>query len=167
MEFAFIYNKFTASLTVALIVATIYLLLHRPKIVDVHRYMLTAVLGLGSLASVLIYSEIIGYEPCSLCWTQRIILIGIVAISLLPKWTFSDWSIRIISAAGIIISLYQYYLQMSQTGSFCTVGETSCSAIFVKELGFITIPFMALVLFSFVLVVHIPKKSRPSYIKLK
>lgn len=103
---------------------------------------LTAMLG------SLYMSEIAKFTPCVLCWYQRIamyplaLLLGIAAVR-------RDRSIRVygmaLAGVGAVISTYHTWLQAfpSSSSSFCTV-EAPCTQRHVWELGFVSIPFMAL-----------------------
>ncbi|MEZ5142610.1 MAG: disulfide oxidoreductase [Acidimicrobiales bacterium] len=103
---------------------------------------LTATLG------SLYYSEIAKFTPCKLCWYQRIamyplvLLLGIAAVR-------RDRGIRVYALAqagvGAAIAAYHTYLQAfpDSSSSFCTV-DAPCTLRHVWELGFVSIPFMAL-----------------------
>lgn len=106
-----------------------------------------------AMAGSLIYSEIIGYEPCKLCWFQRIFMypqVFILGLALIKKdRVAADYSIML-SVVGAIIAGYHYLLQRG------AVPATSCSAVgysvscaqkFVMQYGYITIPMMALTAF--------------------
>ncbi|PIQ91877.1 MAG: disulfide bond formation protein B [Parcubacteria group bacterium CG11_big_fil_rev_8_21_14_0_20_39_22] len=109
---------------------------------------------LGSLT----YSEIIGYEPCKLCWLQRIFMypLAIIFAIALIKREFA----RIIpyaltlSIPGILIAISHYYLQITGSSIFpCSaVGySAACSQRFVLQFGHITIPFMAMMAFAVII----------------
>jgi disulfide bond formation protein DsbB len=112
-------------------------------------WVVSLVATLGSLY----FSEILGYEPCKLCWLQRIcmypqaILLGMacyrndrrMATYLLP-----------LSIIGGCISLYHYAEQKIPALAKllpCTVG-VPCNEDYINWLGFMTIPFLALIAFS-------------------
>lgn len=103
----------------------------------------------GSLA----FSELMGLEPCILCWYQRILLYPIAiitAIAILRKEKPSNMVAYILalSIPGVVIAAYQYFTQMTGGGlvEICSAGK-SCSEIDFEVLGFITIPFLSLVAF--------------------
>jgi disulfide bond formation protein DsbB len=102
-------------------------------------------------AGSLIYSDVIGYTPCELCWFQRIFMYPqavIMLIALIKK----DASVKIygfvLSIIGAAIAVYHYFLQLGYNplGLPCAaVGySVSCAKNFVLEFGYITIPVMAL-----------------------
>ncbi|WP_153733637.1 disulfide oxidoreductase [Sporosarcina obsidiansis] len=112
---------------------------------------LTATLG------SLYFSEVKGYVPCTLCWYQRIfmypiVLIGLVA--LIQKNATIAWTTAAFSFIGGSISLYHYGIQklsfLQENAPVC--GGVSCTGQYVNYLGFITIPFMALIAFAFIFV---------------
>ena len=111
---------------------------------------LTATLG------SLFYSEIAGFEPCKLCWFQRIfmypqaILLGI-ALYQRDK-TFAIYSLWL-SVLGLIIAGYHYGLQLGFLPEIpCSaVGYSSkCSQRFILNFGYITIPMMAFTAFAMI-----------------
>lgn len=97
----------------------------------------------------LFYSEIAGYEPCKLCWFQRIfmypqLILFFVAYLINDKKVF-NYSL-VLSSMGFFISFYHYFLQFGIiSGGVCPVVgySVSCVKKFTAELGFITIPLMA------------------------
>ncbi len=110
---------------------------------------------LGSLT----YSDIIGYEPCKLCWFQRIFIypqVILLGLALIKKdFKMASYSI-ILSFIGAIIAGYHYLLQLGVApGLPCSaVGYSiACSQRFVMQYGYITIPMMAFS--AFVLIVLI------------
>lgn len=99
---------------------------------------------LGSLY----FSEIAKFTPCKLCWYQRIAMYPLVLLLGLAA-ARRDRGIRVyglaLAAIGAGIATYHTWLQAfpSSTSSFCTV-EAPCTERHVWELGFVSIPFMAL-----------------------
>ncbi len=125
---------------------------------------LTATLAtLGSLY----YSEIAGFEPCTFCWYQRIAMYPlslILAIAAIGRdrrvWRF----VAPIAAIGAAISAYHYLIQQFpelSTGAACSSG-VPCTAAYVWEFGFVSIPFMALVAFSVILLMGSIDRSEPA-----
>ena len=105
-----------------------------------------------TLATVgsLIYSEIIGYEPCKLCWIQRIFMYPLVVILGMALWR-KDKGIRIyvfvLSVVGAVVALYHYISQLGWNPldlECASLGySVSCAQTFVLQFGYITLPFMA------------------------
>ncbi len=111
----------------------------------------TLCFGAATLAVLgsLFYSEIAGYEPCSLCWVQRIFIfpqffLFLVAFTANRKDVFK-YALAL-AVPGMIVSAYHYYVQAGGINFLtCGAGEgaVSCSKLFVIEYGYITLPLMA------------------------
>jgi len=82
---------------------------------------------LGALLGSLYYSEIVGFEPCRLCWIQRIFLfpqILLFGIALWKKHYFITLYSLVFSIIGGLVALYQYLTQMTGLeASGCSTGE--------------------------------------------
>ena len=105
-------------------------------------------------------SNIIGFPPCELCWFQRIVLYPQVIIALVAwfrKETQFIFYCLPMSVIGLLISLYQSYIQWGGTHSLvgCTVAGGDCGKLYVDAYGYITIPFMALSVFIYMLAVSL------------
>jgi disulfide bond formation protein DsbB len=114
----------------------------------------------------LFYSEYIGYLPCALCWFQRIFLYPQIVLFGLAWWKkdrgvtfYTLW----LSVIGFILASYHHYIQMGYkellpcpaTGMFADCAKPS----FV-EFGFVTFPFMAIVLFGFLILLSYTARKR-------
>ncbi|HSJ28788.1 MAG TPA: disulfide bond formation protein B [Acidimicrobiia bacterium] len=107
---------------------------------------LAALVAGAATAGSLLYSEYYLFEPCRLCWYQRIAMYPL-ALTLAIGWWKQDRSVvRYAVAPAIIgagISVWHLVNQWVLTGTTCDVGP-SCAIRYVTEFGFVTIPFMAL-----------------------
>ncbi len=98
-------------------------------------------------AGSLIYSEVIHFVPCRLCWFQRIAMYP-MAVILLIGAIRREVQIKFyalpLALAGLATSVYHYVVQRvpGVGGSSCNP-DSPCSAIFVEMFDFVTIPFMA------------------------
>jgi len=119
-----------------------------------------AALWLGALVAVvctcgsLYYSEIAGYTPCDLCWFQRICMYPLSVILLIAAFRRDRGIWRYVVgqvAVGIAIAGYHTQLQAFPTQrSFCPTA-VPCTIRYVWEFGFVSLPFMALSGFVFIL----------------
>ncbi|PFA69490.1 disulfide bond formation protein B [Bacillus sp. AFS015802] len=97
----------------------------------------------------LYFSEIMKYEPCELCWYQRILMYPMV-ILLGTAYVRKDFQAAlysaILSGIGILVSLYHYSIQKVSilTESAPACGRVPCTGEYINLFGFITIPFLAL-----------------------
>lgn len=103
--------------------------------------------ALVSTVGSLIYSEVIHFEPCRLCWFQRIAMYPL-AVILLVGAIRREWQVKYyglpLSLVGLAISIYHYLVQAfpSMEGGACDPANP-CSARYVDLFGFVSIPFMA------------------------
>lgn len=108
---------------------------------------------LGSLY----FSEIVGYEPCELCWYQRILiypLVLLLGLAVVKKDIKAAMYSLLMSGIGGLISLYHYGIQkvtlLTDTAPAC--GRVPCTGMYINWLGFITIPFLALIAFTIIFI---------------
>ncbi len=95
----------------------------------------------------LIYSEVIHFIPCRLCWFQRIamypmsviLLVGAIRKDVVAKYYALPFAL-----GGLVISIWHYLTQTfpSLEGGSCDPNNP-CSAKYVDVFGFVSIPFMA------------------------
>ena len=124
----------------------------------VHKYILELLFWgvMSAVVGSLIYSQIIGFPPCDLCWWQRIFmypqaLILLVAMFRKEKGVI-DYLVPL-SVLGAILSLYQSMVQWGFGGSVftCTAVGSACAKVFVLEYSYITIPFMSFTVFTYII----------------
>ncbi|PFH69804.1 disulfide bond formation protein B [Bacillus cereus] len=114
-------------------------------------YMAWIVSMIATLGS-LFFSEILGFIPCELCWFQRIMMYPLCIILGIATF-YNEENIKKyalpISIIGGSISLYHYAIQkipgVSEINP-CVQG-VPCNVDYINWLGFITIPFLALIAF--------------------
>lgn len=115
------------------------------------------IVALAATTGSLFYSEVIGFEPCRLCWFQRIFMypqVVLLGLALLRRdHGIALYSITL-SIIGAVIATYHYLLQIGVSPSLScqAVGYSiSCSSKFVLQFGYITIPMMALTAFLLII----------------
>ena len=108
---------------------------------------LAALVAAGSTAGSLVYSEYFLFEPCRLCWYQRIAMYPL-AVILGLAWLRRDRTVirhaTPLALAGAATSALHLFTQWVSIGSVACRAGPSCSIRYVTEFGFVTIPFMAL-----------------------
>lgn len=111
-------------------------------------WIVSLVATLGSL----FFSEVKGYEPCEMCWYQRILMYPIfliTTVAYIQKNARIALTTAVFACIGGSISLYHYGIQkltfLQDTAPAC--GLVSCTGQYINWLGFITIPFLALTAF--------------------
>lgn len=110
---------------------------------------------LGSIIGSLIYSNIYLLPICELCWYQRMTLYPQAIILTIALWRreyqTAIYSSLTLSFVGFLISMYHYSLNLQKlfnpaaVFAPCDASGISCADIPVLIFGYITIPFMTIV----------------------
>jgi disulfide bond formation protein DsbB len=127
---------------------------------------LSWVVSLVAVSGSLFLSEVIGYEPCKLCWFQRIFMYPLVFLLGIACYKNDRTIIPYILPLSVIggsISLY-HYMEQKLPGMAkilpCSAG-VPCNEDYLNWLGFINIPFMALVAFILITCLLWTGKKKP------
>ena len=120
--------------------------------------LLSLLVALCATSGSLFFSEILFYEPCKLCWFQRIFMYPLVILFLIAYVKKDKRVFRYaipLSMIGGLISLYHYItssiLKFSTT-SVCSVTGVSCFIEYIKDFNYVTIPMMALTAFVTIII---------------
>jgi disulfide bond formation protein DsbB len=120
---------------------------------------------LGASIISLVYSDYLGVLPCGLCWFQRVFIYSQVFMFGYAWWK-NDTKVlgysTVLSSVGLIIALYHQSLQMgySELIPCPTIASTiDCAKPTFIEYGFVTFPFMAVVLFAVLLLLSATVKT--------
>jgi disulfide bond formation protein DsbB len=101
----------------------------------------------GAMVGSLYFSEKVGFAPCKLCWYQRIAMYSIAIISFVAALR-NDKNIArytiVLAPIGLVVSTYHYLLEWFPTleTNVCSL-DVPCTAVWFRELGFVTLCFMA------------------------
>jgi disulfide bond formation protein DsbB len=117
------------------------------------------IVSFAGIFITLFYSQVLGYAPCDLCWYQRVFLYP-QAFLFGYAWYKQDRGVLpytlLLSIIGFAVALYHHLLQIGfdimkpcSTAPFAV----DCAKPSFIEFGFVTFPFMAVVLFGFLIVV--------------
>lgn len=101
----------------------------------------------GAMVGSLYFSEHVGYAPCKLCWYQRIAMYSIAIISFVAALRRDKNIARysmVLAGIGLIVSTYHYLLEWfpQWESNVCSL-DVPCTTIWFRELGFVTLCFMA------------------------
>lgn len=145
-------NIFTAVFFLSFILA-------KPSFRLLQRFLGDHVLAIGFFLSAastmgsLVYSEVVGFPACILCWIQRIFMYPMLFLFGFAWWR-KDRSIipytLLLSLLGAAVALYQWMKDMlALYGNIvipcpAVTALPSCDKIYVLEYGYITIPMIAL-----------------------
>jgi disulfide bond formation protein DsbB len=109
-------------------------------------FMVALLATLGSL----FFSEMLHWEPCRLCWFQRIFMYPLTLLFGIAAWKKDNgiWRYALpLAAIGGLFSIYQYYIQRFPPATeVCSITGVSCAAASFMY-GYISIPVMALSVF--------------------
>ena len=124
----------------------------------------------GGVGATLLYSEVFGFVPCSLCWLQRVALYSQALMSVVA-WRSSDSAFfplygMVLSGFGVVVAAYQYVYQaipdsVRNSGVMpCLAdGSADCSKTIMEVFGFVTFPFLSATLFVFLMVLYLHMRS--------
>jgi disulfide bond formation protein DsbB len=107
-------------------------------------------------AGSLYFSEVAGFEPCTLCWYQRIAmypLVVILGLAALRRERRSPTGVVALAAIGALIAGYHVALEWvpSLDSGACAVA-TPCTFVWFRVFGFISLPTLALTAFILIIV---------------
>jgi disulfide bond formation protein DsbB len=138
------------------------------EVLSLHGVTLAFCVAAVSMAGSLYFSEVAHFVPCRLCWYQRIAMYPLVPILGLAAW-WNDLRIRpyagLVAALGGGISIYHVLVEHfpSLESGACEVSNP-CTIIWVRRLGYLTIPTMALSAFALIVTLMVfsryPSKER-------
>jgi disulfide bond formation protein DsbB len=138
----------------------------RDAILDsVAGYELWMAFGVAAVATLgsLYLSEIVHLVPCKLCWFQRIFMYPLVIVLGVAAWR-RDASVRVttvlLAGIGAAIAVYHYMIQRypSLGGGSCDA-SAPCSAAYIWQWDFVSIPYMAASAFGLILVLMFALRS--------
>jgi len=137
--------------------------------IDKHFLIFSFLLALFASVFPLVYSEIIHFPPCSLCWWQRVFMFPTLFLFGIALWNKDRKIIKystVLLAIGFLISAYQnFFYYFGEASGPCDASGVSCYQRLVSEFGgYISIPMLALTAFFALLalaaVAHFYPKNR-------
>jgi disulfide bond formation protein DsbB len=112
---------------------------------------------LGAVVGSLIYTDVVGYFACDLCWWQRIFMypqLVIVAFALYRRDKSVIDYLFPLSVLGALVALFQSFIQWGFSfgieGGCAAVGG-ECAKVYFTQYNYITIPFMSLTVFVYII----------------
>ena len=129
---------------------------------DVALPLATAIAATATGGSLLL-SEVAGYLPCALCWYQRIamyplvLIVGVAAV----RGDREVWRTAVpLSAIGGAIAIWHILIEQNPGWGGPCDDTAPCTIIWVEELGFLTLPTMALIAFAAIGVLTVAARPR-------
>lgn len=141
------------------------------KFIEPYVWLILIATSLGGVATTLLYSEVFGFIPCSLCWLQRVALypqalMSVLAFQCKDSLNFPRYGMAL-SIFGFVVAVYQYIYQaipqeVLESGVMpCLAdGSADCSKKVMEVFGFVTFPFLSAVLFVFLFVIYLHLYNR-------
>lgn len=120
-----------------------------------------------SVTGSLFFSYVLEFEPCVLCWYQRICLFPLVLILAAGLFPFDKTVVRYslpLAIAGGLTALYHTLLYagiIPESIQPCSKG-VSCTEKYIELFGFISIPMLSFLAFSAVIALLLVLKRRTS-----
>jgi disulfide bond formation protein DsbB len=107
-------------------------------------FLVAAVATAGSLY----FSEVANYAPCRWCWFQRVAMYPLAVILLVAAVRRDRdvrWYVGPVAALGLVVSSYHFLLERypSLDNGACAAVGPSCTDVWFREFGFVTLAFMA------------------------
>lgn len=131
-------------------------------------YVIGLFVSISAIVISLVYSEIIGFAPCILCWYQRIFmypLAFIFGIALIKKEKHVTDYVLVLAIGGALVGVYHNLLSWLPTANLpCSATGPSCDLLYVNTFGYLTIPLMSLTGFVVVLLTLIAVKVRKNIV---
>lgn len=118
-----------------------------------------AIITIASICFSLIYQLVYLTPVCELCWWQRIFLYPVSVVTLVALWCKTretHVTVAILALLGLYVACYHYYYHfqgyvLGRTLSIpCSFGGLlpACTNSPILVFGFITIPFMGMMVFG-------------------
>ena len=149
-----VYNNVLAILSLVALVASVGLVIFRMAkgrdaahlLGDTAIWLAWVVAAVATVGS-LIYSEVIHFVPCRLCWFQRIAMYPlsfILLVGAIRREAVVKYYALPLALVGLAVSIYHNVIQFNPSleGGACDP-LNPCSARSIEVFGFIDIPFMA------------------------
>ncbi len=172
MEFAALFTNILSAVTLLGNASTLLLLLAfviaRPTYEKLMSAFSRAALLLGfffasaSTIGSILYSEIVGFPACILCWIQRLFMYPqafLFGLALVRRDRGIFPYAMLLTLLGAAVALYQWVKDMLALYSNVSIpcpavsALPSCDKIYVLEYGYITIPMIALNAFILIAIV--------------
>ncbi len=121
--------------------------------IDKHFLIIGFLISASAAVFPLIYSEIVKFLPCYLCWWQRVFMFPVAFIFGTALWDRDRKIVRYAASllfVGFLISVYHnFFYYFGETSTLpCDASGVSCYQHLVSEFGgYISIPMLALTSF--------------------
>ena len=122
-------------------------------------------IAMAALFGSLFFSEVMGLEPCVLCWWQRIFIYPLAVLFLVGLFPFDHSVVRYtlpLAVIGLGFAVYHYLVYsgfIPESLQPCSE-ELSCAEINLELMGFITIPTLSIFAYSAIIILLLILRKR-------
>ena len=116
---------------------------------------IAALVAVGATSGSLYFSEIANFNPCEMCWVQRIFMYPmalILPIAVIRRDRHVIPYAMVLTVVGLGVSIYHTQLQLFPDQSTSCDLLNPCSSKWIEAFGFATIPMMAGLSFVLILI---------------
>lgn len=116
-------------------------------------------------AGSLFFSEYSDFVPCRLCWFQRIAMYPLAAVLLMAAIRRDTCGGALYAlpfpVLGGLVSIYHIYIEVNPEAESASCKVASpCSLRWIEELGYVTLPVLALTAFAAILALLLSARAR-------
>ena len=122
-------------------------------------------IAMAALFGSLFFSEVMGLEPCVLCWWQRIFIYPLAVLFLVGLFPFDRSVVRYtlpLAVIGLGFAVYHYLVYsgvIPESLQPCSE-KLSCAEVNLELMGFITIPMLSILSYSAIIVLLLILRKR-------
>ena len=122
-------------------------------------------IAMAALFGSLFFSEVMGLEPCVLCWWQRIFIYPLAVLFLVGLFPFDRSVVRYTLPLAVIgwgFAVYHYLVYsgfIPESLQPCSE-KLSCAEVNLELMGFITIPMLSILSYSAIIVLLLILRKR-------
>ncbi len=119
-----------------------------PTAVANHLMLVALFVTIGMAVLTLFFEYVAGFEPCMLCWWQRVCMFPQIVLLSLALWKkeaerLIDYCLAL-SGIGLLIGIYNYVLLYMPSLAPCSATGVSCAKVHFVEFGYVTFPMWAI-----------------------
>lgn len=122
-------------------------------------------IAMAALFGSLFFSEVMGLEPCVLCWWQRLFIYPLAVLFLVGLFPFDRSVVRYtlpLAVIGLGFAVYHYLVYSGFIPeSLQPCGEKlSCAEVNLELMGFVTIPMLSIFAYSAIIMLLLIFRKR-------
>ena len=122
-------------------------------------------IAMAALFGSLFFSEVMGLEPCVLCWWQRIFIYSLAVLFLIGLFPFDRSVVRYtlpLAVIGLVFAVYHYLVYsgfIPESLQPCSE-KLSCAEVNLELMGFVTIPMLSIFAYSTIILLLLIFRKR-------